>query len=179
MGKYSRNTYNGRIDFTKGGDTMDLTFPTPGLLSQTMSEDRWKNADGTADIYIDAPVERHVGQNYEFESRYDVPFLQIGTFEESPNYVHSNGYTANREYLLEGVARSYITPAGGTVGHNQGSLAINNNAAMCISGTGARIRSGQFQKGWQGALFAFMFSSTVLTQTQVEEVNVNFYKLLA
>lgn len=179
MGKYNRNTYHGEIDFTSGGNNVDLTFPAPtGVVAQAMTEDVWGNNDVTSDILIDAPVERHVGMNYDFESRYNVPMLHIATFEESPNYVHANGYTANREYLLEGTVKSYVTPSGGVVGHNQASIAINNNAAMTIAGASAKLRSGQFQKGWQGALFAFGFSSTVLTQAQIEEISMNFYKLL-
>ncbi len=180
LGKYNRNTYHGNIDLDNAGKVMSITFPAPNgtLTADIDTAARWANEDPTMDIYFDAPVRPNVGMNYDFESRYDVPMVHVGTFTESPNYVHSNGYTSNREFLLEAVNKSYVTPAGGVVGHNQGSLAINNNASMTIAGAGAKLRSGHYQKGWEGSLFAFMFSTTVLTQAQIEEVTANFYKLL-
>jgi hypothetical protein len=173
-GKYNRNTMHGDFNYAK---TFTMTFPVAGAIEQTWNEARWANEDPTADIYVDAPTGAHVPQNIAYEGRF-VPQIHIATFREPENFVVEDGYTANRDELLNAVNQSYLTPIGSICGHRVGDVAINNHAALSWNEAGAKLMSDPFQKHWQGAFFAFGFANTELSRAQIEEVQVNLYKLL-
>jgi len=168
QGKYNRNgaTHN--------------TF----VFGETISGVVWNAAEwlggGSAPYLLDAPVRPPVPENLTALYRTDGPILQIATFEEPTGYSRAASYAVRKPLRLSATTKSYLSAGCLTpLGQFDGSVARNTNAGVVDSNASAKIKSHQFQQALHGTRIAFAFKAGLLSQTQIENLMVNMYKVLA
>jgi len=167
-GKYNRNTIHDDFDYpiTMNGYSYD--------------EDAWRNNDPNvpAGKTLDAPTGHDIAQNIPFPFRNDVLTLHVGTFKAPIGYDRSADLTTREALFLEAENRSYLGLTGSAIGHVVGDIAINPNAAVVDSADDARLMSSHWQSNAEGTLIMQAFiPDVILTKEQIEEIQVNLYKL--
>lgn len=168
MGKYNRNTAHGSFVF---GET---------ITGVVYTKDVWANVDTSGgQKLLDAPTGPATLDNLGNGWKGDCLALQIATFQAPAGYDRSASYAVRKAMRLQGVNKSYVSIGETPIAHQDGAVAINNNAAVVDSADNATIMSHQFQKTFKGDRIAFAFSTQVFSQSQIEEVQVNLYKLVA
>lgn len=168
MGKYNRNTAHNVFTFGEA------------IGGVTYSRAVWGNQDTSqGQKLLDAPTGPAVLDNIGNGWKADCLALQIVTFEAPAGYSRTADYAIRKPLRLQSVNKSYVSIGDTPIAHMDGAVAVNNNAGVVDSDDNAMIMSHQFQRTFKGDRLALGFSSYVFTQAQVEEVQVNMYKLVA
>lgn len=169
MGKYNTNVTHNTFQ-----DGEVITDPDVG--SVTLDRPTWLNQNA---YQLDAPVLRPVPENLTTVLRNDALILHMANFEAPTGYDPNASYATRKPQRLTGKTTSYLATPNLPVGHMDGSYAVNPNAGVADGNSDDRLQSFAFQGPWQGSRVAYAFKAGVLTQAQMEEVQVNMYKLVA
>lgn len=168
MVKYNRNTVH-----------RSVLLNSTGFGYNNWTFDSLANRDPNAPYEFDAPVSIPLAQNTFPSLPYnDVLLLQVGTFEAPAEYNPADDEATRKPYALQAENRSYIGTVGGAIGQSLGDIAINVNAAVVDSDPNARIISSHWFDNHEGTTHAIGFlPDVVLTKQQIEELQVNYYKM--
>jgi hypothetical protein len=173
--KYNRDTFHGGVPY-------NIAYE-----GYTYTESTYRNTDPSAPRSFDAPTGHHTEDNlvtpggtniFGFEFRDFAPVMQVMTFDKHPSFNRNNSYEANKPYLLSMKVRSYCSLPGVHIGHTTGSVAKNDNNAQFWAADDARIMSDFLQRTFEGSVYAFAFANQVLTEEQINQIAVNFYKII-
>lgn len=168
MGKYNRNTAHS--PWTDGEVIGGVTY----------SRAVWANADATqGQKLLDAPAGPPTLDVLGNGWKGDCLALQIATFQAPAGYNRADSYAMRKPLRLQSVNKSYVSIGECPIAHMDGAVAVNSNGGVVDSNDNAYIMSHNFQYALKGDRIAFGFSSQVFTQAQIEEVQVNMYKLVA
>ena len=167
MVKYNRNTAHSKVIINASVDSYtNWTF------------DSLANNDPNAPYEFDAPISIPVQHNQAFREYNNIPLLQVATFQAPAGYDRNANQITRDPLLLQAVNKSYLGLTGSNIGHVQSDVAINNNACVVDSTDDARISSSHWFDNYEGTILMMAFiPDVVLTQTQIEEVAVNLWKL--
>ena len=167
MVKYNRNTAHSKVNINTNVD---------GYAGWTF--DSLANNDPNAPYKFDAPISIPVQHNQAFREYNNIPLLQVATFEAPAGYDRSADQATRDALFLQAVNKSYLGLTGSNIGHVQSDVAINNNASVVDSTDDARISSSHWFDNYEGTILMMAFiPDVVLTQTQIEEITVNLWKL--
>nr|WP_316651478.1 hypothetical protein [uncultured Gellertiella sp.] len=152
----------------------------PDAGSFTLTQAWWEQTTTTS-YKLDAPVVRPVAENTSAIYRHDCLLLHQVNFQAPAGYNSADGYAVNKPKRLQGKNTSYISTGPGPLAHFDGSVAANNNAGVADGNADDRLQSFSFGTyGFKGTRVAFASKANGnLTQTQMEEVAINMYKLVA
>lgn len=170
MGKYNRNVAHVRFTYNEifSGHTWD--------------EASWKNQSGTQPYNLDAPVVAPSADNFQYRTNDNHLVCQFVTFQQGAGYNLSDDYATRKPERLTSTNISYISDGPTPIGHKDCSIAINPNGANVHSTDNAFIMTQNGtnveRRPYFGTRFAMGFAKVVWTPTQVEEIQVNLYKLL-
>lgn len=147
----------------------------------TLTEVRWANQDPGA-IELDAPVIRPLADNIPYEHKHDALIFNVLTFKAPDGYNRGDDYATRKQFRLQAENHSYVSDGVTPFGHNDGDIAYKQYAAVADGPDNSYImtqnpNTGTYEPFHGYRIFA-AFSPDVLTQEQVEEVQVNLYKLL-
>ena len=166
-GKYNYKTPH--TDFVYG-ETID------GVV---FNQEEWENAPASDYLpkALDAPVIPDVPENISFQFKRDIALLHVATIENPASYVFSDDYATRKQHRMKATTYSYVGAGVQPFGSLEGSIARNiGNAAVIHPDSTARIQS---VRDYYGARVLFAYSRNVLTQAQINEVQANYYKMLA
>lgn len=167
-GKY--NYFTANIGMTYGE-----TFGSP---SYTWTQATWENSDSGAPYLLDAPVFKPTPDNLQYPFKPNQLQLHIGTFEAPAGWNPASPDTA---LFLSGKGRSYVS--GGAiqpVGHMDGSYSAVDRTGVRQGNANHRVQSNPYQYQWIGTRCLWGFKKDkALSLREVEEVQVNAYKLVA
>ena len=167
-GKYNRNTIHASFNYPVNIDG----YP--------YNEQAWRNNDHAAPKQFDAPTGHDIAQNLGFPFRNDILTLHVATFEAPADYDRNAPLTAREPLFLQAKNKSYLGLTGSAIGHVVGDIAINPNAAVVDSTDDARLTSSHWFDNCEGTLIMQAFiPDVILTKEQVEEIQVNLYRLFA
>lgn len=172
QGKYNRNTSLTKFVFDEVIDVDGNDY--------TMDEDNWQNGAGSTLPHggMDGPVYPPCADNLRYPWKQGPMLTHIITFEAPVGYSKADAYATRKAARLQSVNKLRVQAGALPVGHQDGDIAINNYACVHDADATARIMQHNFQYPFKGSRWLWAFSANVLTDTQIEEVNTNLYKLL-
>lgn len=172
QGKYNRNTSLTKFVFD---EVIVIDGP-----SYTMDADNWQNGAGSTLPHggLDGPVYPPCPDNLRYPWKQGPMLTHIITFEAPTGYSKSDSYATRKAARLQSINKLRVQAGPMAVGHQDGSIAINNYAVVHDADATARIMQHNFQYPFKGSRWLWAFSTNVLTEDQIEEVNTNLYKLL-
>jgi hypothetical protein len=180
--KYDRNTPHTNLPYdlviTKGSGIAPtaLTYTNLTLTEAFMAA----TVEGGVEqpFIFDAPIIRPLPENTYVLPGYDHLLFHIASFEAPPEYHRADPWSTRKAYRLKGTTKSYISSGVDPLGHKDGTIALNTHSAVVDSPDNARIKTNPYQMPYKGTRVMMGFSSQVLTQAEMEMVQVNLYKFL-
>ncbi len=164
QGKYNRGTVN--VTFTYGET----------IGGQVRTAASWMN-QGANSLGLDGNVISHLPDNIRNISKDGRMMLQCSRFEAPAEYVKSDDWATRLPHTLKSDNWSIVQQAV-PMGHRDGDVAHNPYGGVVDNDTGARFKSFDgILTGWQGHRFAWMWTSQVHTNEQVQQVGVSYYRL--
>ena len=145
----------------------------------TLTATEWENIPGsTLGFNWDAPVKPPCLDNLTFPFKEGTLITQIATYQNPAGYNFADAYATRKQFRLQATVKHYASAGLFPIGHGDGSVAVNANAGAVHAVAGSKLMSNHFQKPYKGTRLLIAYSYAALSQQQVEEVQVNAYKLL-
>jgi hypothetical protein len=157
-----------------------LTGHIPMVYGETISgyvwgKSAWENTDGSAPYQLDAPVYNPVADGVRYPFKPNQLQLHIATFAPPADY---NPASPDPAMFLSGSAKSYLSGGGvDPIGHMDGSIAKATRVGVRHATSDHRVKSVQYQYAFQGTRCMWGFAKRQLTETEIETIQVNLYKL--
>lgn len=172
MGKYNRNIASVQFNYdeTHDGHVWDQAF--------------WENQSPTQPYLLDAPVIAPCADNMQYEGKKNKQFsVQFATFEKGENYNFTDPWITRKQYRLTSTNAIYMSDGTSPIGHRDGSIAINPYGAVVHSTPDAKIMTVQEAstitvRPYHGTRFAMGFAKHIWSKDEIEQIQVNLYKLL-
>lgn len=165
MGKYNRNLGTGNFAY---GETIAGLIRTPAS---------WAN-HGANSLGLDAPVIAPVDENINSTAKDGKLTLQIARFKAPTGYPKNGTLAEKLPYSLQSENYLFLSQSC-IIGHQDGSVCHTEYGGVVDNATGARFKSyhGIFQS-YSGVRCLWAWTNNVLTDDEIDKININLYKLL-
>lgn len=135
----------------------------------------WENTDPSQPYLLDAPVYSPVADGVQYPFKPNQLQLHIATFAPPVGY---NPLSPDPTLFLSGTTNSYVSGGGvDPIGHMDGSIAKATRVGVRHATSDHKVKSVQYQYAFQGTRCLWGFAKRQLTETEIETIQVNLYKL--
>lgn len=137
----------------------------------------WMNT-GTDSLGLDANVLAHLPENISNLNKDGRLTLQLSRFEAPAGYNKGDDWATRLPFTLQSDNWHFVGQ-GVPFGHRDGSIAHNPYGGVVDNATGAKFKSFHgILQSYSGVRVLWAWSQNALTDEQVEQTDINLYKLL-